>query len=632
MSYIVVSILLCLLWLQLAWLETQREDQLASSLVLKAVLVVFMAFVIKQMMHLMQSAVDRSIGSDRVQLFIRRMIISCAAVYTVNGLLNYTDVISRPIYLPQLADVYIPDPIAFRMEEDDLLMVPGYVTLRDLGETNRLYQHYISSPHNDANTIQAGILKIGKDNFCVTNPISFSESDNFTCQGPRCLQYLQNCMANPNKTFSIIPLTFRAETRGGSNELSLINESSASESSRPSIQNPILNAVMVVNHIRKEIELYDANGLLVENTPQYERMLAAISRMANLQNYEFLGQLSFGFGMLQEIRNGKYKGLDSLYIYWYLETRFLNPELTPQMLDEKLVLFVQRHPDAVLQYLKPRISLITGTPIQYPSYSVMSEEHSAEMIRMTSNFEPSMFHDYQRKKRLILQQLIQNTDNNLVVDYELLSLARKELRKVEMEIDRIDREESWVVPVLDSVNKVYSQIRHVHTKQSPILIGWLSELLDSWDLQGFNTLESDENFPSWPLLLNWENLEQYWRKEKGLAVADFFHMPIDVQVQQARLYLAQKMTLLQKRDNELLTSGQIAPRTAISQNSDLKLQLSKRVETMEQFTRQYRKTVALIEHEIDYFEKHGKSTEAFQILRREKLRELQNAVEAFNNQ
>lgn len=389
---VTVYMIFGLLWLELVYLESQRLDASFSSLSLKFVLIFIMAALVQTLGQL--------IGVRPVGL-MKRLTQFVVTSLIVQHIFSMQHMYSRPAYIYQAASQYLPSPVQLVSKDDKTLVVPGYVNIDNESELKELYTYYSSSPEATAESIQAGMQWIGRKHVCITNTIYFDDSDMFSCQGPRCLQYLRQCMQNPEKTFSIVPLEYGT-----------------------------IKIILIANHETREIEMYDPNGLLENATQNYTKMLESVSRISGIEGYRFSGQSSFGFQFLDHIHEGAYRGMDPLYIWWYTETRFLNPSMKPQELDRALVTFLNDRPFAIFEFLKPRIALITGIPVGYFKNLYYREENevlpvlSANSLVQSSHVTQYRRNTHTKVMRQFAYEYNANPKLSLIAKEEYVRLMR----------------------------------------------------------------------------------------------------------------------------------------------------------------------------------------------------------------
>lgn len=399
------------IWLQLLYFESQRTDAMLSSLAAKTFLLFMLASLFLQCMQTTTTA----LFPNRIAAVVRTIFYVGMTAMMVSHINSLSSLYSQPIYLDAIVENYIPSPLHYSS-----LTVPGFRTIHSMEEADELYQFYLNEPQNAAFSIQSAMQMAVKNDVCVTNLMTFTTQDRFQCEGSKCIQYLRSCMSDPNKKLSIVPIEMVYDAS------SLIRN----------------NQVLIVNHERKEIEVYSSNGLKTEQIPQYEWMTRAIKNEARAVGYNFLGQKSFGFALVEKLNGSRFAEIGPIYTWWYIESRMLNSHLSLTELDAKLANFIAHHPLAIMEFLKPRIALMKGLPLMSLSFS-KPEEQSMTRYRITSSLSSIPEQEIYKTLRAYemgsqMSALGQWAQNDIHVG--LRNLAIDEIRKIIMYHDKIEEE------------------------------------------------------------------------------------------------------------------------------------------------------------------------------------------------
>ena len=234
--------------------------------------------------------------------------------------------------------VFLPPPQVWRNEaNNDTLILPSFRNMT-IKKTEEVYRRYKNNPLGLRGLeLQKSLVNFfvqSHDDICVTNPFIF-ENDRVNCGGSKCFSYLNNCIRDVNKRMTIVPVWYEYETSDDAYHASTI----------------------LINHVRKEVELYDPNGLLSDVSQTYSALVSTVTKVALANNFIFIGQVSFGMQILDHLYDARFGGMCLIYANWFIDIRLLNPDKSPETIDALLLRFVDTHPFAIYGYLAERMDL-----------------------------------------------------------------------------------------------------------------------------------------------------------------------------------------------------------------------------------------------------------------------------------
>lgn len=224
----------------------------------------------------------------------------------------------------------LPAPIMWK----NSLVLPAYKQMTP-SEIERIYQNYITwtmkGMESFQETVSALLRKMHPD-ACVSAPYTYGR-DLVSCRGDRCFKYLQKCVKDPSKRVSFIPIRFKYDQKDSFGHA----------------------AIILINHLKNEIELYDPNGLMSDHSEDYHSFISTVMKVAEVNDYAFVGQVTFGFQLLDMLYDGRFSGMCFMYSVWYMDVRLLNLDKSPKQIDALLLDFVATQPWVIYGYLAERM-------------------------------------------------------------------------------------------------------------------------------------------------------------------------------------------------------------------------------------------------------------------------------------
>lgn len=344
-----------------------------------------------------------------------------------------------PMYLHSASELYVPRPVMINTELGDInIRIPGFESIDSKDELIRITRYYQERGNNHVNSVFVPLmLRDGGQSVCVTATMIFEKHNEFSCRGFQCLEYLQRCAKDVTKKFSIVPIQFLSD------------------------QIQTHDIVLIINHERKELEMYDSFGVSRNYMPQYQSILRYVQHMAELGNYRFLGQVSFGFHLLEHVLNHEICNMSYVYMSWLVEIRFLNPQCDIKELDQKIVMYLKDRPWAIYEYLKPRLLLMTGIPLDVsPVYKRQSSVDLESDFMNTPKFQFGLNYVANDMKIQIslLRELLSDPDLNVT---DLQFVAQQQLDRLYDMIRRdfslsSNRSSDYLLRVIDWVTGAIS--------------------------------------------------------------------------------------------------------------------------------------------------------------------------------
>jgi len=285
----------------------------------------------------------------------------------------------------------LPTPVVWRNK----LLLPAYRQMT-LPETERIFTTYQSWQANEMNQFQellSSLFRRTHTDACVTAPYTFG-GPTVTCRGDRCFSYLKKCMKDVSKRVSFIPIRFTYDQGDVAGHASII----------------------LVNQIKREVELYDPNGLLGNHSKSYLTFISTIMKVAEVNEYTFVGQVSFGLQLLDLLYDGRFAGMCFMYSVWFMDVRLLNLDKSPREIDRLLLDFVATQPLVIYGYLAERMHLYHNAGMYYQTLdSALSIEPTTSRghTDVLELLESGLRNKYRRVHQRAIRRLENSSDDLL---------------------------------------------------------------------------------------------------------------------------------------------------------------------------------------------------------------------------